>query len=172
MLGNVYMGEECIPRYGLIYPSALVCSMHGWPCVQAVQLAWPSAVWVSFYMFLSGDLITLPPDYLCFQSENRILLSKLINKYPLEIDATVLQKILRGHWKAYLLERPSLELCKSLLMLRDYNISGRLNLMEIPVLLHMLHFWRVCSLLIVLLIAVNWFLFTDHPNYCLLLLLL
>jgi hypothetical protein len=28
-------------------------------------------------------------------------------------------------------------------MLRDYNISGRLNLMEIPVLLHMLHFWRV-----------------------------
>ena len=99
--------------------------------------------------------ITLPPDYLCFQSENRILLSKLINKYPLEIDATVLQKILRGHWKAYLLERPSLELCKSLLMLSDYNISGRLNLMEIPVLLHMLHFWRVCSLLIVLLIAVN-----------------
>jgi hypothetical protein len=70
-------------------------------------------------------------------------LSKLINKYPLEIDATTLQKILRGHWKAYLLERPSLELCKSLLMLRDYNISGRLNLMEIPVLLHMLHFWRV-----------------------------
>lgn len=46
MLGNVYMGEECIPRYGLIYPSALVCSMHGWPCVQAVQLAWPSAVWL------------------------------------------------------------------------------------------------------------------------------
>ena len=28
-------------------------------------------------------------------------------------------------------------------MLRDYNISGRINLMEIPVLLHMLHFWRV-----------------------------
>lgn len=71
------------------------------------------------------------------------MLSKLINKYPLEIDAPTLRKILRGHWKAYLLERPSLELCKSLLMLRDYNISGRLNLMEIPVLLHMLHFWRV-----------------------------
>lgn len=28
-------------------------------------------------------------------------------------------------------------------MLRDYNISGRINLMEIPVLLHMLHFWKV-----------------------------
>ena len=79
----------------------------------------------------------------CFQSENRILLSKLINKYPPEIDASVLQKILKGHWKAYLLEKPSLELCKSLVMLRDYNISGRINLMEIPVLLHMLHFWRV-----------------------------
>ena len=78
-----------------------------------------------------------------FQSENRVLLSKLIQKYPQEIDAAILQKILRGHWKAYLLEKPSLELCKSLVMLRDYNISGRLNLMEIPVLLHMLHFCRV-----------------------------
>ena len=66
-----------------------------------------------------------------------------MQKYPPEIDASLLQKILRGHWKAYLLQRPSLELCKSLVMLRDYNISGRLNLMEIPVLLHMLHFWRV-----------------------------
>jgi len=75
-------------------------------------------------------------------SENRVMLSKLIQKYPPEIDAAVLQKILKGHWKAYLLEKPSLELCKSLVMLRDYNISGRLNLMEIPVLLHMLHFWR------------------------------
>jgi hypothetical protein len=76
------------------------------------------------------------------KSENRILLSKLINKYPPEIDASVLRQILRGHWKAYLLEKPTLELCKSLVMLRDYNISGRINLMEIPVLLHMLHFWR------------------------------
>jgi hypothetical protein len=77
------------------------------------------------------------------QSESRVLLSKLVNKYPPEIDASVLQKILRGHWKSYLLERPSLELCKSLVMLRDYNISGRVNLMEIPLLLHLLHFWRV-----------------------------
>ena len=78
-----------------------------------------------------------------FQSDSRILLNKLIQKYPPEIDAQLLQKILRGHWKAYLLQKPTLELCKSLVMLRDYNISGRLNLMEIPVLLHMLHFWRV-----------------------------
>jgi len=77
------------------------------------------------------------------QSESRILLGKLVTKYPPEIEASVLQKILRGHWKHYLLERPSLELCKTLVMLRDYNISGRVNLMEIPLLLHLLQFWRV-----------------------------
>ena len=48
--------------------------------------------------------------------------------------------------QAYLIEKPSLELCRHLVMLRDYNISGRINLMEIPVLLHMLHFWKVCLL--------------------------
>ena len=66
-----------------------------------------------------------------------------MSKYPPEIDASVLQKILKGTWKSYLLEKPSLELCKSLVMLRDYNISGRVNLMEIPLLLHLLQFWRV-----------------------------
>jgi hypothetical protein len=48
--------------------------------------------------------------------------------------------------QAYLIEKPSLELCRHLVMLRDYNISGRINLMEIPVLLHMLHFWKVSAL--------------------------
>jgi hypothetical protein len=43
----------------------------------------------------------------------------------------------------YLSEKPSLELCKSLIMLRDYNISGRINIVDIPVLMHMLQFWRV-----------------------------
>ena len=76
-------------------------------------------------------------------TESRMLLSKLVAKYPPEIDASVLQKILKGHWKSYLMEKPSLELCKSLVMLRDYNISGRVNLMEIPLLLHLLHYWRV-----------------------------
>jgi hypothetical protein len=47
--------------------------------------------------------------------------------------------------QAYLIEKPSLELCRHLVMLRDYNISGRINLMEIPVLLHMLHFWKVSN---------------------------
>lgn len=31
-------------------------------------------------------------------------------------------------------------------MLRDFNISGRINLLDIPVLMHMLQFWRVSSL--------------------------
>jgi hypothetical protein len=43
----------------------------------------------------------------------------------------------------YLSEKPSLELCKSLIMLRDYNISGRIGVVDIPVLMHMLQFWRV-----------------------------
>ena len=29
-------------------------------------------------------------------------------------EASVLLKILRGHWKAYLIEKPSLELCRHL----------------------------------------------------------
>lgn len=64
-------------------------------------------------------------------------------KYPPELDVTQLQKILRAHWKAYLAEKPSLELCKSLIMLRDVNISGRINMLDIPVLMHMLQFWKV-----------------------------
>ena len=67
-------------------------------------------------------------------------------RYLFSSEASVLLKILRGHWKAYLIEKPSLELCRHLVMLRDYNISGRINLMEIPVLLHMLHFWKVSCL--------------------------
>ncbi|KAL1465053.1 hypothetical protein WDU94_004648 [Cyamophila willieti] len=34
-------------------------------------------------------------------------------------------------------------MCKSLIMLRDTNISGRLNLLDIPLIMHMLQFWRV-----------------------------
>ncbi|XP_023330872.1 calpain-9 [Eurytemora carolleeae] len=79
-------------------------------------------------------------------TDSRIILNRLVSKYPPDIDATILLKILKGHWKAYLIEKPSLELCRHLVMLRDYNISGRINLMEIPVLLHMLHFWKAAFL--------------------------
>ena len=48
-------------------------------------------------------------------------------------------------FQGFLSEKPSLELCKSLIMLRDFNISGRINLLEIPVLLQTLFYWRVRS---------------------------
>jgi len=30
-------------------------------------------------------------------------------------------------------------------MLRDYNISGRISITDVPILMHMLHFWRVSA---------------------------
>ncbi|KAG8226694.1 hypothetical protein J437_LFUL005509 [Ladona fulva] len=75
--------------------------------------------------------------------DGKSILNKLIMKYPPEIDACHLLKILKTYWKAYLIEKPSYELCKSLIMLRDYNISGRINLLDITVLMQMLHFWRI-----------------------------
>ncbi|XP_046990886.1 calpain-9-like [Schistocerca americana] len=81
------------------------------------------------------DAVVLP--------DGKNMVSKLLLKYPPEVDASQLQKILKAHWKAYLSEKPSLELCKSLIMLRDSNISGRINLLDIPVLMHMLQFWRI-----------------------------
>ncbi|CAH0563874.1 unnamed protein product [Brassicogethes aeneus] len=76
-------------------------------------------------------------------TDNKSVLSKMLLKYPPEVDASQLQKILKSQWKAYLTEKPTLELCKSLIMLRDYNISGRITLIDIPVLMHMLQFWRM-----------------------------
>lgn len=81
------------------------------------------------------DTVVLP--------DGKPLVQKLMLKYPPEVDASQLQKILKSHWKAYLTEKPSLELCKSLIMLRDYNISGRISILDIPILMHMLQFWRI-----------------------------
>jgi calpain len=39
--------------------------------------------------------------------------------------------------------KPTLEVCKSLIMLRDSNISGRLSMKDLPALLNMLLFWKV-----------------------------
>ena len=39
--------------------------------------------------------------------------------------------------------KPSLELCKSLIMLRDSSISGRLTMKDLPALLNVLLFWKV-----------------------------
>lgn len=77
------------------------------------------------------------------QGEGKSILSKMLIKYPPEIDASQLQKILKSQWKLILSEKPSLELCKSLIMLRDFNISGRIGTVDIPILVHMLQFWKV-----------------------------
>ncbi|XP_060523327.1 calpain-9-like isoform X2 [Cylas formicarius] len=90
---------------------------------------------------ISSEFIEDPTSTLF--KEGKSLLSKLLLKYPPEVDASQLQKILKSNWKLYLSEKPSLELCKSLIMLRDYNISGRINLIDIPSMMHMLHFWRL-----------------------------
>lgn len=60
------------------------------------------------------------------------IMYKVVPTYGVSLSASV-----------YLSEKPSLELCKSLIMLRDYNISGRISVVDIPVLMHMLQFWRV-----------------------------
>uniref|UniRef100_A0A8D8Q5N7 Calpain-1 catalytic subunit n=2 Tax=Cacopsylla melanoneura TaxID=428564 RepID=A0A8D8Q5N7_9HEMI len=75
--------------------------------------------------------------------DGKSIVAKLLVKYPLEIDVSQFQKILRSHWKAYLLEKPTLDMCKSLIMLRDTSICGRLNLLDIPLIMHMLQFWRI-----------------------------
>ncbi|XP_049817199.1 calpain-9-like isoform X2 [Aethina tumida] len=75
--------------------------------------------------------------------EGKSILSKMLIKYPPEIDASQLQKILKSQWKLILSEKPSLELCKSLIMLRDFNISGRIGTVDIPILVHMLQFWKL-----------------------------
>lgn len=120
-----------------------------------------------------------------FQPEIRGTFNKLAIKYPTEIDASILMKILKHYncWRsssnnADLVrpvsvnsnvgpsgcctnvpcfnsligseKPPSLELCKSLIMLRDFNISGKINLVDVPALLHTLHFWRVIRIMLLL----------------------
>ncbi|XP_072398094.1 calpain-9-like isoform X1 [Diabrotica undecimpunctata] len=75
--------------------------------------------------------------------DGKATINKLLLKYSSEIDASQLQKILKTHWKLYLSEKPSLELCKSLIMLRDFNISGKINLADLPTLLQVLQHWRL-----------------------------
>ncbi|XP_071546389.1 calpain-9-like [Panulirus ornatus] len=74
--------------------------------------------------------------------EGRTMLQKMLNKYPPELDPHIFHKFLKTHWKQFLAEKPSLELVKSLIMLRDFNISGRVALSDVPGLLIMLQFWK------------------------------
>jgi len=82
--------------------------------------------------------------------DSRLILAKLVAKHPPDVDSGILCKILKTHWKAgkqvFHADKPSLELCKSLIMLRDYSISGRISLFEIPAILITLHYWRLAFL--------------------------
>ncbi|XP_037084244.1 LOW QUALITY PROTEIN: calpain-1 catalytic subunit-like [Pollicipes pollicipes] len=82
--------------------------------------------------------------------DSRLILAKLVAKYPPDVDSVILLKILKTHWKGgrqtFHSDKPSLELCKSLIMLRDYSISGRISLFEIPAILLTLHYWRLAFL--------------------------
>ncbi|XP_063872789.1 calpain-9-like isoform X1 [Scylla paramamosain] len=78
--------------------------------------------------------------------EGRTMLQKLLHKYPPELDPHLFHKFLKTHWKQFLVEKPTLELVKSVIMLRDYNISGRVALVDLPGLLLMLQFWKTAFL--------------------------
>lgn len=84
----------------------------------------------------NNDLITLQTDF--------PFLSKLMHKIPIEVDAMLLQKILRSSWRSLnlLCEKPSLELCRNLIMLRDPLITGKLSRNDLPGLLYTLQYWR------------------------------
>lgn len=80
------------------------------------------------------------------------LLYRLRTRYPAEIDATQLQHILgslncsfaksiRGFRS---MGGPSLDLCRALLALRDPALGGRLAIENVPPLITLLRFWKVC----------------------------
>ncbi|XP_064458615.1 calpain-9-like isoform X2 [Ornithodoros turicata] len=76
--------------------------------------------------------------------------SKIAHKLPPEVDAYTLLKLLRAMSRKnlcladteLLLEKPSLELCRHLVMLKDPIINGKINAKDVPLLLGMLHYWR------------------------------
>ncbi|XP_065568283.1 calpain-11-like isoform X2 [Artemia franciscana] len=78
----------------------------------------------------------------CRHSTCRQIVSKYQPRYPTDVDALALKKILKGHWRDYLPGRPSFEICKNLIMLRDYTISGRLTILDVPGVLHLLELWK------------------------------
>lgn len=82
-------------------------------------------------------------DFMTLQNEFPVL-AKLMCKIPLEIDALLLQKILRTCWRSLnlLVEKPSLELCRNLIMLRDPMITGKMRKSDLPGLFYTLQYWR------------------------------
>lgn len=79
------------------------------------------------------------------------MLYKLRGRYPPEIDATQLQNVIRNSGLTRSIRGfrtiggPSLDLCRSLLALRDPGLGGRLSLENVPALLSLLKFWKVMN---------------------------
>lgn len=82
------------------------------------------------------------------------LLYKLRSRYPQEIDAIQLQQIIRNLYCGFsksmrgwrTIGAPSLDLCRSLLALRDPSLGGRLSIENVPAIISLLKFWKVCDL--------------------------
>ena len=55
----------------------------------------------------------------------------------------MLQKILKNFRKPLIGQKISYELCKSLIMLRDTHISGKINVSVVPLVIHLVQYWRV-----------------------------
>ncbi|CAG7820655.1 unnamed protein product, partial [Allacma fusca] len=75
-------------------------------------------------------------------TECRHLMVRWSTRFPGEIDAAQFRRLIKNSWKTWMWAKPSLELCRSLIMLRDSNISGRLAMKDLPALLNMLLFWK------------------------------
>ncbi|KAJ8712015.1 hypothetical protein PYW07_004857 [Mythimna separata] len=63
-----------------------------------------------------------------------------------ELDAAALRAALRRVWRVCLCARPSLELCRALVPLRDAALSGAMRASELPALLALLAYWRAAFL--------------------------
>lgn len=63
-----------------------------------------------------------------------------------ELDAAALRAALRRVWRSCLCARPSLELCRALVALRDAALSGCMSARELPALLALLSYWRAAWL--------------------------
>ncbi|XP_028156403.1 calpain-11-like, partial [Ostrinia furnacalis] len=68
---------------------------------------------------------------------------KMLGKHEIdEVDAAGLRAALRRVWRWCLLARPSLELCRALVALRDARMSGRVRARELGPLLALLACWK------------------------------
>lgn len=94
------------------------------------------------------DLSFFRADDFQLNQKRRTIILKLIEKFPDDIDSILLLKILRTYWKSLhlLTERPGLELCRNLIMLKDPLITGKIYKTDIICLLSALQFWRTIFL--------------------------